>query len=259
MHYKDSRVVILRQNERVCRQQQNRAAAPACWRHDVWRARVSEWDTRVARQGGGGGDVVACCRGIRSRQTRVRTSLLTRCEAAPRRSRRSCSDLRDPCTWAWTERPPVDIVGAYISTEHASINYKLREKQPSFGRWKSSRLWRTTCGLWCLARRSWGCRSAWWDPLAASCVGGLSSRSWSATGIAPATATTRINQSPNTLCLRTKNASKTYFSRHNLLVDLNWLISEEGRISSCHFINEDSQRPPVHCLVVALYKKANDV
>ncbi len=38
----------------------------------------------------------------------------------------------------------------------------------------------------------------------------------------------------------------------NLLVDLDRLIGIEGRIASGHFVNEDAQSPPIHCLVVTL-------
>jgi hypothetical protein len=45
---------------------------------------------------------------------------------------------------------------------------------------------------------------------------------------------------------------KTHLAGDNLLVDLNRLISKEGWIAGCHFIDEDTKGPPIHSLVVAL-------
>ena len=46
--------------------------------------------------------------------------------------------------------------------------------------------------------------------------------------------------------------TNTHFPRHDLLVDLYWLVSEERRVSGGHFIDENAQCPPVNRLVVAL-------
>lgn len=43
-----------------------------------------------------------------------------------------------------------------------------------------------------------------------------------------------------------------HLARHNLFVDLDRLISEKGRVTSSHLIDENSQCPPVHSFVVAL-------
>ena len=45
---------------------------------------------------------------------------------------------------------------------------------------------------------------------------------------------------------------KLEFSRHDLLVDLDGLVGEEGRVAGRHLVEEDAQRPPVNRLVVAL-------
>lgn len=47
-------------------------------------------------------------------------------------------------------------------------------------------------------------------------------------------------------------ASRPHLPRNNLLVDLNGLVSKEGRVAGCHLIDENPQGPPVHSLVVAL-------
>lgn len=44
----------------------------------------------------------------------------------------------------------------------------------------------------------------------------------------------------------------TYTSGDDLLVDLDGLVSEERWIAGGHLVHENSQGPPVHCLVVAL-------
>ena len=44
----------------------------------------------------------------------------------------------------------------------------------------------------------------------------------------------------------------TNLSRDDLLVDLDGLVSEERRIASSHFINENTKCPPVHCFIVTL-------
>lgn len=44
----------------------------------------------------------------------------------------------------------------------------------------------------------------------------------------------------------------THLPRYNLLVNLNRLVSEEGRVTCSHFIDQNSQSPPVHGLVVTL-------
>lgn len=52
-----------------------------------------------------------------------------------------------------------------------------------------------------------------------------------------------------------------YLARHDLLVDLDWLISEEWGVPSGHLVDQDSQCPPVHSFVVALaeYSSENKV
>ena len=47
-------------------------------------------------------------------------------------------------------------------------------------------------------------------------------------------------------------SGKLEFSRHDLLVDLDGLVSEERWIAGGHLVHENSQGPPVHRLVVAL-------
>ena len=44
-----------------------------------------------------------------------------------------------------------------------------------------------------------------------------------------------------------------YLARDNFLVDLDGLVSKERWVAGCHFIDEDSQSPPIHRLVVALH------
>ena len=46
-----------------------------------------------------------------------------------------------------------------------------------------------------------------------------------------------------------------YLSRHNFLIDLDWLISKEWWVTSSHFIDENSQGPPINSLVVPLEGK----
>ena len=41
-------------------------------------------------------------------------------------------------------------------------------------------------------------------------------------------------------------------SRDDLLVDLDGLISEERRVASSHLVYENTKRPPVHRLIIAL-------
>lgn len=50
-----------------------------------------------------------------------------------------------------------------------------------------------------------------------------------------------------------------YLAGHNLFVDLDRLISEKGRVTSSHFIDENSQCPPVHSFVVALQKSETQI
>ena len=38
----------------------------------------------------------------------------------------------------------------------------------------------------------------------------------------------------------------------DLLVDAEGVVVEEGRVARKHLVDQDPQRPPVHCLVVAL-------
>lgn len=49
-----------------------------------------------------------------------------------------------------------------------------------------------------------------------------------------------------------------YLPRHDLLIDLNWLICKEWRVASCHFIDEDTEGPPVHSFVIALKRFKTD-
>lgn len=44
----------------------------------------------------------------------------------------------------------------------------------------------------------------------------------------------------------------SHLARHNLFVDLDRLISKKRRVTSSHFIDKNSKRPPVHSFVVAL-------
>ena len=43
-----------------------------------------------------------------------------------------------------------------------------------------------------------------------------------------------------------------YFAAEDLLVDAEGVVVEEGRVAGQHLVHEDTQRPPVHRLVVAL-------
>ena len=45
---------------------------------------------------------------------------------------------------------------------------------------------------------------------------------------------------------------KNYLSRHNLFIYLDWLVSKEGWITSSHFIDKNTQSPPINSLVVTL-------
>jgi hypothetical protein len=53
-----------------------------------------------------------------------------------------------------------------------------------------------------------------------------------------------------TIC---KKIDTTYFSRNNLLIDLDRLICKERRVAGRHLINQDPKGPPVYSLVVALH------
>lgn len=46
-----------------------------------------------------------------------------------------------------------------------------------------------------------------------------------------------------------------YLSRYDLFIDLNRLICKERRVTSCHFIDENTECPPVHSFVITLKKK----
>ena len=46
-----------------------------------------------------------------------------------------------------------------------------------------------------------------------------------------------------------------HLPRDNFLIDLDWLVSKEGRIASCHLINKDTKSPPIYCSVVSLKKE----
>ena len=45
---------------------------------------------------------------------------------------------------------------------------------------------------------------------------------------------------------------ETNLARDDLLVDLNGLVGEKGRVACRHLVHENAQGPPVHRLVVAL-------
>lgn len=47
-------------------------------------------------------------------------------------------------------------------------------------------------------------------------------------------------------------AAGPHLPRDDLLIDLDGLVCEEGRVASGHFIDKNPQGPPVHSLVVAL-------
>lgn len=50
----------------------------------------------------------------------------------------------------------------------------------------------------------------------------------------------------------------SHLARHNLFVDLDGLISKKRRVTSSHFIDKNSKRPPVHSFVVALKEQQRD-
>lgn len=43
-----------------------------------------------------------------------------------------------------------------------------------------------------------------------------------------------------------------HLARHNLFVDLDGLIGKKRRVTSSHFVDKNSEGPPVHSFVVAL-------
>lgn len=43
-----------------------------------------------------------------------------------------------------------------------------------------------------------------------------------------------------------------HLPRDDFLIDLDRLVSEEGRVTSSHLVDEDPESPPVHSFVVAL-------
>lgn len=120
---------------------------------------------------------------------------------------------------------------------------------PFSRRWRSSLLWRTTCGPWCRWLRSSSCRSVLSDQPAAGFSADPSGRSWSERGIAPAVEKERLSWVLN---MNRNLQEPAYLARYNLLIDLDGLICKERRVASCHFIDEDSQCPPVHSFVIAL-------
>ena len=67
-------------------------------------------------------------------------------------------------------------------------------------------------------------------------------------------------QSGNHYCKLTTTGlpSSSHLPRHNLLIDLYGLVSKEGWVSRSHLIDEHTQRPPVHRLVVALREKKRE-
>lgn len=136
------------------------------------------------------------------------------------------------------------------------------ELLPFSRRLRSSLSWQTICGPWCRWLRSSGCHSVLSGPPAAGFLTDLSNRSWSGRGIAPAK-TARCfffvfflyllpEKHTRTLHADASLVTPAYLPRHNLLIDLDGLICKEWRVASCHFIDEDSQGPPVHCFVVTL-------
>lgn len=56
---------------------------------------------------------------------------------------------------------------------------------PFSDRWQSSQWWQTTCGPWYHWLHSWGCQSAWSDPLEANFSTNPSGLSWSEMGSEP--------------------------------------------------------------------------
>lgn len=57
--------------------------------------------------------------------------------------------------------------------------------------------------------------------------------------------------------------TSSYLSSYNFFIYLDGLFCKEWRVASCHFIDQNSQRPPVHCFVVALigwtFKNIRDI
>lgn len=49
----------------------------------------------------------------------------------------------------------------------------------------------------------------------------------------------------------------THLARHNLFIDLDGLIGKKRRVTSSHFVDKNSECPPVHSFVVAL-KRATE-
>lgn len=43
-----------------------------------------------------------------------------------------------------------------------------------------------------------------------------------------------------------------HLPRDNLLVDLNGLVGKERRVTSSHLVDQHSESPPVHCLIITL-------
>lgn len=54
-------------------------------------------------------------------------------------------------------------------------------------------------------------------------------------------------------------AFSVYLARHNLFIDLDWLVSEKGGVTSSHLVDKDSKCPPVHSFVVALRETENSI
>lgn len=46
----------------------------------------------------------------------------------------------------------------------------------------------------------------------------------------------------------------SYLARHNLFIDLYWLVSKKWRVASSHLIDKNSKCPPVNSFIVALKK-----
>lgn len=53
--------------------------------------------------------------------------------------------------------------------------------------------------------------------------------------------------------------SAAHLARHNLFVDLDGLISKKRRVTSSHFVDKNSEGPPVHSFVVALKGKDKEL
>lgn len=128
---------------------------------------------------------------------------------------------------------------------------------PFFHIWLSNLLWQTICGFLYRWHHSWGCHIAWSDLPEEDSSEDLSDQSWSVRGIVPRNISINIlidSFIHTHTILRQKRICATWphLSRHYLLIDLNGLVGKKWRISSCHFIYQDTKGPPVNSLVVTL-------